>query len=120
MSVHEQKIGPTVIIEIQEHRAPAKVLSMEPQSGGEGYVIECAIPVVAIERGSVVRKVRAKDVQLAITVEVGHGAAHAGLRAPVFVERRSGDYSHVRECAVTVVVIQNAVRAVASEVHDAR
>src|SRR5216683_1901545 len=117
MSVHEQKIGPAIIIEIQEHRAPAKILSMEPQSGGEGYVIKRAIPVIAIESGSIVGEVRAKNVQLAIAIEVGNSATHSCLRAPVFVERRSGDHSHIGEGAVMIVVVQDAGSAVASDIN---
>src|ERR1700676_3861265 len=97
VSVHQQKIGTGVVIEIEEHRAPSQILRVQSQPRGEGHVIDCAISVIAIERGSVVGKIGAEDVQLAIAIEVGDGASHACLRSSVFVERRAGDYSHISE-----------------------
>src|SRR5260370_17327646 len=97
VSVHQQQVGPAIVIEVEEQGVPSEILGVESQSGGERNVVKCSISVVTIERGSVVGKIGAKNVQLAVTIEISDGAAHASLRAPIFVEGRTCDHCHVGE-----------------------
>ena len=73
VAVNQQKIGPAVIVEVEEHRAPSQILRVQAESGGEGDVVECAVAVVAIEGGGVVGEIGFEDVELAVAIEVGDG-----------------------------------------------
>src|ERR1700724_4744610 len=88
VAVHYQKIGPAVVVEIKEHRSPAQILRMQTKPGRKSYIVKCAVPVISIERGSVVGKVRAKNIKPAVAIEVGDRASHAGLGAPTFIKSR--------------------------------
>src|SRR5712671_7102068 len=113
--VDQQKIRPSVIIEIEKHGAPAKILRVQAESGPISDIVKGAVAVVAIQRCGVVGKICLEDIELAVSIVIGHRGAHAGLRAPVFIECGAGSDRYVGECSIAVVVIQNARSAVASD-----
>ena len=49
VAVDEQQIGPAIVVHIEEHNAPAEILSVQTEAGGKGLVVEGAVAVVAIE-----------------------------------------------------------------------
>src|ERR1700722_3144234 len=71
VAVDEEEIGPAVIVEVEEHGAPAEVFGVEAQAGGIGDVVESAVAVVAIESGGVVGEICFEDVELAVAVVIG-------------------------------------------------
>src|SRR5690348_12262813 len=73
VAVGEEEIGPAVVIKVEEHGAPAEVFGVEAEAGGESNVVESAVAVVAVERGSVVREIGFEDVEVAVAVGVGDG-----------------------------------------------
>src|SRR5712671_5706096 len=113
--VDQQKIGPSVIIEIEKHGAPAEELGVQAESSSIGDIVESAVAIVAIQRGGVVGEISLENIELAVSVVIGHRRAHPCLRAPVFIERSTGGDRYVGECAIAIVVIQNARSAVASD-----
>src|SRR5690348_12170805 len=90
---------------------------MQAETGGEGRVGERAVAVVVVEGGGVVGEIGFEDVEIAVAIVVGHGRAHAGLGAPVLVEGGAGHHGHVGKGAIVVVVVENAGRAVASDIN---
>src|SRR6266567_2098065 len=117
VAVDEEQIGPAVVVEIEKRDAPAEVLRVEPESRGEGFVVERAVAIVAVERGGIVGEIGFEQVEFAVAVIVGNGRAHAGLLAPVVVESGAGDDGNVGERAVVIVVVKNAGGAVARDIN---
>src|SRR5713101_6624661 len=117
VAVRQEQIGPAVVVEIEKRDAPAKVLRVEPESRGKGFIVEGAVAIVAVERGGIVREISFEQIEFAVTVIVGNGRAHAGLLAPVVVESGAGDDGNVGERAVVIVVVKNAGRAVAGDIN---
>src|SRR4029077_10238078 len=101
--------------EIEKHRAPAQILSVQAEPGAIGDIVERAVAIVAIQGRGIVGKISLENVQLAVAIEIGDGGTHAGLRAAVFIEGRSGGDGNVGEGSIAIVVIQNAGSAVASD-----
>jgi hypothetical protein len=115
VAIDEKKIGPAVVVEIEKHRTPSEIFCVEAKAGGISDVVESSIAVVAIESGGVVGEICFEDVQLAVTVEVGDGRAHAGLSVAVFVEGGASGDGDISESAVAIIVIENAGGAVAGD-----
>src|SRR5437762_1319922 len=63
MTVHEQEVGPTIVIEIEKHSAPARVLGVGAKSGSNCDVGEGPVPVVMIKGRSAVGKVWADKME---------------------------------------------------------
>src|ERR1700730_98307 len=116
VSVDEQEIRPAAVIEIEKHGAPAEILRVQAEAGVEGDIVKGAVPIVAVERGSIVGKIGFKNVQVTIAVEIGNGRTHAGLFFPIFVEGGAGEGGYVGKGAVAIVAVENAGGAVASDV----
>ena len=115
VAIHQQQIGPAVIIEIQKHRPPAEILGVEPETGCGGCVGERAATVIFVKRGCVIRKICFEDVEMAISVVVADGRSHASLLPAIFVESSAGGHRNIRKGPIVVVAIKNAGRAVAGD-----
>ena len=89
---------------------------MQAKSRGISHVVKCATSVVPIERGCIVGKIGLEDVELSISIEVRDGRAHARLLTAIFVERGTSGHGHISERPITIVVVENAWRAVTSHV----
>src|SRR5205085_7848202 len=66
--------------------------------------------------GSIVRKVGLENVQPPVPIIVADRGSHACLFTAVFVESSTRGHRHVGECAIVVVVVENARGAVAGDV----
>ena len=115
VTVYEQEVGPTVVVEIEKHGAPAEVLGVQAETRGVGDVVESAVAIVAVERGGVVGEVGFENVEAAVAVVVGGRGAHAGLGAAVFVEGCARGDGNVLEGAVAIVVIEDAWGGIAGD-----
>src|SRR5580704_16807362 len=115
VAVDQQEIGPTVIVEIEKHGAPAEILGVQAEAGVKSDIVEGAIAVVAIERGSVVGEIGFENVQVAVAVEIRNGGTHASLFFSVFVESRARKDGYIGEGAVAIVVVEHAGSAVAGD-----
>ncbi len=80
---HEQ-VRPAVVINVDKQCAPTQKLCVNTHCRDIGNVGESSVPVVVVERGSLVRKVRPDDVEPAVTVIIYGVGAHTGLFAPIF------------------------------------
>src|SRR5439155_1951390 len=96
---------------------PAQILGVQSKPRGKGLIVKRAVAVVVVKRGGVVREIGFEKVELPVAVIVRNRRAHARLFAPVVVESRSGNDGHVRECAVMIVVVENARGAVAGNIN---
>ena len=114
--VGEDQIGPTVIIEVEEHGSPAEVLRMQAEPRSKCNVGKNSISTVLVKDGSVIGKVRFKNVQAAVAVVIGDSGTHTGLLASVFIKRHACHYRNVGERAVAIVVVQNAGDAIAGNI----
>ena len=115
MAVHQQQVGPAIVVEVEEHGSPAKILGVQAEASSGRRISEGSGFVVVQQRRGVVGEVGLEDVEPAVAVVVGHRRAHSRLRAAVFIERGACDDGNVGEGSVAVVVVQNARRAVARD-----
>ena len=116
MTVHEQEVRPTIIVEVKKHSAPAEVLSVRAKSSSIGDVGKRPVSAVVIERRSVVRKVCAEQIEASVTIIVGDGRTHAGLLATIGVVGDTRQDADVCKRPVSIIMIKNAGSAVASHV----
>src|SRR6185369_14802508 len=112
----QQQVGPSVIVEVEEHGAPSQITRVQAEAGGEGHVVEGAVAVVAIQGGSVIGKIGLENIQPPVAVVIADGRSHSGLFTAVFVIRGASSDRYVGERPVAVVVIKNAGSAVTGEV----
>ncbi len=115
--VHQNQIGPAIVVEVEEHGSPAQILRVQAQSRGRGRIGKGAVAVVAVQRRSIVGEIGFENVEMAVAVVVGDGRAHACLLAPVFVEGGARGDGDVGEGSIMIVAVENAGRAVAGDVN---
>src|SRR5664279_104064 len=108
MSIGENEVGPTVIVEIKKHGAPTQILRVLVKTGSEGDVRKNSVSVVTVQGGRVVGEVSFEKIQPAVTVVIGDGGSHAGLFATLFVEGDSGHNRYVGESSIVIVVVKGA------------
>src|SRR6202158_4920970 len=114
VAISHEQVRPAVVVNVDKKCAPTEKLCVNAQSREIGNVGESAVPVVAVKRGGLVRKVCPDYVQPAVTVIVYGVGAHTGLYAPIFVISDTGFDGNFAEGAIVVVVEQEAGRGVAS------
>src|SRR5207244_2100659 len=96
---------------------PAEVLGVKPQARWESRIAETAIPVIAVQGGSVVGEIRFENIETPVAVKIGDRGSHACLFAAVFVKGGASDHRHIGESSVAIVVVKNAGRAVTSDIN---
>src|SRR5260370_26452473 len=116
VAVRQEQIGPAVVVEIEKRDAPAKVLRVEPESRGKGFIVERAVAIVVVERGGIVGEISFEQIDFAVAGEVGRGRAHTRRLAQSVVESGAGDDGNVGERAVVIVVVKNAGGGVAVDI----
>src|SRR5206468_4036184 len=116
MAVHQQKIGPAVVVKIKKHGAPAKISGTGAKTRGVSYVGKGAIAIIVIERGGVVGEVRAEKIQIPIAIVICNRGAHACLLAAVDVVGHARKNTDVREGSVAIVAVEDTRCAVAGHV----
>src|SRR5205807_8776030 len=102
-----------VIVRVEERHAPAEILGVQAESRGKSLVVKRSVTVVVVERGGIVGKICLEKIQPAVAIVVADRRAHAGLLASVIVESGPGNNGDIGECAVLIVVVQDAGGAVA-------
>src|SRR3954463_10155558 len=113
VAIHQQQIRPAVVVDVEEHCSPSQILRVQPQSSCGSGVGKGPIPVVFIESGGIVGKIRLENIQMPVAVIVRDGRSHPGLLAAILVECGSGGYRHIVERSVMVVAVEDRGRAVA-------
>ena len=113
--IYENQVRPAIVIEIEKHGSPTQILRVQAQASRRCGIGEGAVAVVAIQGGSVVRKICLKDVEVAVAVVIGDSRSHAGLFAAIVIESCSCCHRNVSKCPVMIVAIKNAWRAVAGD-----
>src|SRR5580692_8595865 len=108
MPVDLQNVGPAIVIIIDKSAAPGDVLVIDSDAGGEGYVVESAVSVVAVEVAGIVGEIRLEDIEPAIAVVVGNGHAHPCLLVAVFAACASSHYGDIGERSVVIVAKEDA------------
>src|SRR6266550_6314685 len=116
VSVSKNEVWPAVVVEVEEHGAPAQVLRMQAEPSRESNIRKKSFTIVAVEGGGVIGEVGLKNIRPAVAVVIGDGCTHSGLLAAIFVERNPGRYRNVGECAIVIVAIKDAWGAVACNV----
>src|ERR1700761_9154535 len=103
VAVGEQKIGPAIVVDIDEGHTPAKILRVETEASLLNHRREGAVAVVFVERRNIVGEVGFEDVFISVASVVTYSRSHASLFAAIFVigdTRVNGD---IGEGAVGVV-----------------
>ena len=108
MAVSDEDVLEAVVVDVQEGRSPPEVLGVDGKSGGNGLVDEHLHALVQVEGVRVVREVGLEDVKVPVEVEVACRHAHARLLLAVHVVGGSRDHSDLLECAVALVVEEQA------------
>src|SRR6266568_1267394 len=116
VSVDCEDVWPAIVIDVHKHRSPSQVMSIQAQSRVKNGFGKCSVPVVAIERGCVVRKIGLKKIRTSVAIIIGDGRTHTGLLAAILVEGNAHFGGYVRESSILLVVIENARGAVASHI----
>ena len=106
--VELDEVGPSVVVVVDESATPGDVAIVDADAGGEGDVGVCSVAVVVVEVAGVVDEVGFEDIEPAIAVVVGDGDAHACLLVSIVVVGASGHDGDVGECAVVVVLEEDA------------
>src|SRR5258708_7586876 len=89
---------------------------MSTQPRRISYIGEGAVAVVVIKRRSIIGKVSAEKVEIAVAVVIGNGGAHSSLFAAICVVSHTRENALVRERSVAIVMVEDTRRAVASHV----
>src|SRR5437870_12379363 len=111
MAVDHKQIDPSVVIIIEEFRAPAHVRkTYRGDFSRVRNVGERTSAVVMIERVIVVVEVSYKQVGLSVMVVVAHRDTHASLFAAVLVDCRPRRKSDLLKRAVSVIVVEEIRR----------
>jgi len=71
VAVDEEEIGPAVVVEVEEHRAPAEIFGVEAEASGISNIVKSAVAIVAIESRGVVGEIGFENVEVAVAVVVG-------------------------------------------------
>src|SRR5262249_49215232 len=105
MTIGDEYVRKSVIIEIFEAGAPAQILKRNFSEAGNGSDIgKQHLAHVLIKRVGVTCEVRHENVEKAIAVVITHSDAHSRLRASGFIERCSRKHAHLGESAIVVVM----------------
>src|SRR5437867_10022437 len=105
VAIADENIGPAIVVEIDEARAPTAKACISAQSRLKGCVLEDHFTQVPIEAGSVAGEIRLHDIEVTIAVKIDRRAAHPGLRLAV---RAIGDPrfdGNIREGPIVIVFV---------------
>src|SRR2546425_10566760 len=116
VTVADENVGPAVVVHVEKAAAPAEILRVRAESGGESGVLEIGAAEIAIERGRVAGEIGFDDVEIAVEIVIDSGDAHAGLGLAVGREGAAGLDGDVRERAVLFVLIERAGLRVVGDV----
>ena len=117
MAVDLDDVGPAVVVVVDEAAAPRHVVVVDANAGCESDVAEGSVAVVVVQVARVVGEVGLEDVEPAIAVVVGYGNTHASLLMAVVVVGAAGHYRDVGECAVVIVLEQDAWLRIDSDIN---
>ena len=117
MPVRQKQIFPAIVVKIEESDPEAEVFPIHSESGLDAGILERAIAEVTVQRGHLFGEIGAHNVEPAIAVVVRDTNTHAGQGNPILIQGTAGGDGNFAECAVVVVVVQEARSAVASDVN---
>src|SRR5215472_10866873 len=100
MTVDQQQVLPSVVVEVEEAAAPSDISGIVRQTGGGGRFVELSRPAITIERLALVREIRPKDVRSAVTVIIGRCNSHARHRPSVLIVGNPAKDCLFIECTV--------------------
>ena len=78
VAVREEQVFPAIVIKIEEAHAKTEILPVDPEPSLDAGVFECAVAIVAVQRGHLFGKVCSRQIQPAVPIIVGHGHPHSG------------------------------------------
>src|ERR1700690_3602392 len=106
MGLRHEQILPTIVVVVDEVRAPAREdKSRSANTRPVGYIAEGAVAVVAKKRVTLIGEVSDDEVRKSVVVVIAEVGAHSGEGLAVLVIAHSGQGSNFCECAVSVVVV---------------
>src|SRR5438552_15046005 len=112
MTVGDDQVFPSVVVDIQKCGAPSKILGVHRQSGRNGGVVEVISTQISVQSVRVVCKVSLENIQKAVAIEVACRHTHSCLLAAVFVVRYAslpGDLLNALACQVVVVQVWRGI-----------
>ena len=108
MSVDQEKILPAIVVEIDKRISPPHISSGALRNSRSNRDIsKSQVPVIAIEGGILVVKVRNQQRHAPGMQKVAQGYSHIGLGSAIGVERHAGRKTDIHEfsCAIPLIKI---------------
>ncbi len=113
--LRNEQVFPTVIVVIEEVRAPTgKGQGRAADAGGIGDIAESAVAIVVEKHVALVGKVSDNDVRPAVIIVVAEVDSHAGERLSIFVVPNPGEQAYFRKGAFSIFVIQKTLNRIVS------
>ena len=111
VTVGNDQIFPSVIIEVEKCRPPSQIFCVHRETRADGIVLEVICALVFVHGVGVVGEVRLENVEQTIAVEIRGSGAHTSLFASIFVVRKAGADSDLFEpLSANIVVVQTRSR----------
>src|SRR6266566_5173505 len=117
VAIANQDVRPAIIVKIKEAAAPAEILSVLAETGGECGVFEVCGAKIVIQRRSITGEIGFDDVVIAVEIIVRGGDAHTGLRFAVGTERTAGFHGDVGEFSIFAILVEGAGGGIVSDVN---
>src|SRR5580698_3828742 len=116
MSIGENEILPSIVIEIDCSRSPPQVSRIHGKAGVDGRVGKVVGPVVAVKSMRVIGKVGLENIESPTVSKVGRRHPHSSLLAPFVVIGYSGLHANLFETLTLEVVKIKARRGIAGNI----
>ena len=117
MSVTQQNVGPAVVVEIEEARAPAQKSRYFSQTGLKRLILKEPISGVVIQAGRIAGKVGLEHIEPAVAIVIGHCDSHARLGLSVGGVSNAGLHGGVRERSIVIVPVERRRAGIVGDVN---
>src|SRR5579863_2927949 len=116
MTVSNEQVFPSIVVEVQKGCAPFHILGVYGQTCRACNIIEGSIPEISIKRIGIAREVSFKYVKASVAVVIGRCCAHARLLATILVHSQPAYQTCLFKCPVVLVAKKQAGRRVAGDI----
>ena len=100
---NHEKIGMTIVIQIDYSGAPANKTGLNSNTSAAGDIIKIALTVIVIKNAGVVGKVGLEEIEMSVEIIIANPDAHAGLFFAIITERYAAQNALFPERTVVVI-----------------
>ena len=106
MAIHQKKIGPSIVIKIEEPAAPADKAGIVSHTGCHCDILKISVALVVIKSFKLIGKIRSENRREPFVKVVACGDTHAGKGLSVIVQGGTTNQRLVHEFAVALIDIE--------------